>query len=156
MVDLANLGASDVPLKEAVIKKPPVEQPFQQTKLEWAARNRKQILASGVDEAAGSTVIYQVPDNIEFFLTSASASLVDNAGGIGGVLTGSMFIRNQPSGLVTNLFVLQVNDNNSLVASQTYPMPLKLEQGQEIVLFGSATAPIQGNIQGFEEPKQID
>jgi len=152
MVDeiFGELGASDVPLTEAVIKKPPAEEPFRRTELEWVAKNRKQILAFGQDFAAGSTDIYIVPANTLFFLTGWH---VDTLGAAAG--TAVAIIESETGAALIRLATHTVLAGDTLTSHSDLTMPLKMETGQKINLFGNASAQMQGSIWGWEEPSPI-
>jgi len=154
MVDLANLGASDVPLKEAVIKTPQVDQPFQRTEAEWSGRNRDQITRFGSDIAAGPAVLFEVPKSQTLWMTSAGFMAFDDskiaAGG-----NASMFINDTSGTNVFQMFIFQLRQGSAENGNAAYPMPIEVKEGWTVNLLGSATFHAHGNFQGWLEPKAI-
>lgn len=120
---VAGLGDSDVALRENILKKP-VE--FVKTWIEWSAINRQQILRS--NSIIGDTTIFTVPKGFDLFITSATASI----SGPGGqavfleIRDGSNFITR-----LIGVFSQGVN-GGVLSNSVTFPMPVKVESGQNL------------------------
>jgi len=144
---------SDVPLSENILKKP-IE--FVRSWLEWAADNREQVSSSR--GSIGS--LFVVPAKNTFYLTGAWIHLStrnNNANQIDiSIKYGSSTSEKVLScGVKNSNLVGQPNHSNSI--SMTFPMPIKIQAGQDIELDRSATgSAFVGGIFGFLEPKKIN
>lgn len=141
-----DLGKSDVPLTEDVVKKPPRE--FSSTFSEWAADNVEQIVKHVGSSGSGS--VFDVPENFTFFITSASISIRCTSGAPGG-RTASMAVGNG------NIFLMAaiVGDNTADSNSISLPMPLRINSGESVKRTISANAFGLWSVHGFLLPKKI-
>jgi len=131
---------SDVPLSEDILKKP-IE--FVRTWVEWASENRQQIIRTAV----APSNLFTVPDNNTLWITSAYVSANNSSVGDDAV---SLGINNNFE--ILRMRSLAGGSNNSL--SNSFPMPLKVEEGLTISLSSNATNTTAG-FTGFIVPKQI-
>ncbi len=156
-----DLGKSDVPLKGDI--KSPLQRPFIPTESEWAAREiqSKQIIGEDRLSIDGSSTIYTVPKNHEFFLTSAALTLSHQ----NGTDTVAAFFRMIRGGVIStpnliDIFKFEIEGHFNVVAnSLSFPMPLKLREDDEIVLRYDEDALASGEAQmffcGWERSKNV-
>lgn len=137
---------------------------YQDTFLEFAAKNRQQITASmDIDTATDPTEkIYTVPNGFSFFVTNIQLSAVSEID-----LNGFMYVsRTQSFTTFTDLYqnsILTVyvpasptvgGSSNSVNITHSYSMPLKFRSGESIYLNGENADTCFGwvIVTGFLEP----
>lgn len=131
---------SDVPLTEDILRKP-VE--FVRSWIEWTSENRQQIIRT----AFSPGTLFTVPDNNTLWITSAYVSANNSTVGDQAV---TLSITNNFQ--ILRMRIQNTADSNSL--SSSFPMPIKVEEGQVIALSSNATNSTAG-FTGFIVPKQI-
>lgn len=146
---MVKLGESNVPLEEDILRRK-VE--FVQSWIEWNAQNSEQIIRN--NSANNSTeVIFTVPDNQTFFLTSACISVANQ--GTSANRVGTLFRDNISA---TDSVFLRVGCHNAVSVnsiSLSFPMPLKFESGSVIQHNAGSTTDSRACIQGFLVSKRI-
>lgn len=137
----AGFGSSDV-VPEVIRER----REFIPTQAEWSANNREILIRHGIANNT-VTILFTVPDNQFFFMTSATLTIDASATG-NGVL--------QEQGVANHILRIGVNSAHALTTNSTFPMPLKIEAGKNIVVTGSlnvlATATITGWLESKETP----
>ena len=154
MVD-QDLGESDVPLTEDVVKKPLRE--FSATFSEWAADNVEQIWIT--DRVTSGRVLYTVPENFTLFITSGF--IAGHSTAVGGT-HGDLRLQ---FGTASKLFIIvacTVDHHTTAVGTASsmalsFPMPLKINQGEivEIAITGVSNPFVVAGFTGFLLPKKI-
>lgn len=139
------LIGSDVPLEEDILKKP-VE--FVNSWVEWSAQNREQILRQNA-ATSGTATIFTVPAENTLWITSIQLSGTKT--GITGTFS-TLEIENRTT--LASLTFVNAGDNNSTTIS--FPMPIKVEGGERIVVQGQTNCFARGIITGWIEPKRIN
>lgn len=146
--------------KDVILKK---DKEFIQTESEWSARElgRKQIIGEIQRSIDGSDTLYTVPQNHEFFLTSAAITLSHQ----NGTATVGAFLRiirkgiSSPSNLI-DIFKLEIEGHlNIATQSLSFPMPIRLTERDVIILRYDEDATAVGESKvffcGWEESKRI-
>jgi len=146
MVD--ELGVSDVPLTEDVVKR---SKEFQQTFFEFLSRDGLQIVRNAVVNAT-STTLYTVPTKKRFFLTAVYVSgsnptpNTSVGAGISTTSSGTDF-----SVDMTNPLGSAESSTNAI--SLNFTIPLIYEEGDAFILASGARG--RGGITGIEVNKEI-
>jgi len=142
---------SDVPLEEDVLKKP-IRQ-FFPTFAEWVSdNNAEQINISAQQTGAGSTTVLTIAQNFTFFLTTAASFAMDT-NNVASVRTGAISIGGVANSTLILAGVHAAGDN--FFGSVSYPMPIRVEAGQSIIVTSSANMNHRASITGFLLPKKI-
>lgn len=140
---------SDVPLTEDVVKrKPSIVSP---TFMEWVSDgNAEQIIRrAGVAGATAKLIIYSVPKNFTFFMTSCFITIMCGSGAPA-QRTGRLI-------LPTDVMLLEaaiVGGNTAESIAQSFTMPIRVVSG-DIFLTSSANSVVQVGIQGFILPLKL-
>lgn len=149
MVDELDPGLGESPVIPEPIREFRPE-PFMQTKAEWAADNREQILAH--DSFSSTTTIYTVPNGRVLYITSASMALLDpvslDTGQNASMEIGARRARILTVSSGTGLHPTpDVPYGGSI--SITYPMPIKVRSGEfiRVVTSASTVACFQGYLE---------
>lgn len=144
---MVELGESNVPLTEDVIKKPPKE--FSPTFSEWAADNVEQIVRSALVAVPG-IMNYTVPDKHTLFITSAwiTALQISSASVRHGHV--SIAFDNGNPAFTTILLGVAVDHENKAAptvgnGSISFPMPIRVPEKSRMVLV------IDGNLVGDDQ-----
>jgi len=135
-----DLGASDVPLEEDILKKK-IE--FLTTWLEFAADNFEQINRSVADRTVGDHILFTVPVNETLFITNTTLSAA--------ITTFSTSISVDPRGFI--LLAAQGSGNHDFVAD--YTMPIKVLGGERVRLAVGSGHTAAASFTGFIVPKRI-
>lgn len=139
----------DKVLTKDVLKPDPKD--FVKTWSEWAGDNLDRVIANNSIAASGTVVIFAVPVNSTLFLTSISMVSAETSG-VAGLETQSIEIRSPTARLLTTLLMAA---NDIQATSVSFPMPIKVEGGTDVILGGSTGVTSHGHIQGFLVPKKI-
>lgn len=130
---------SDVPLEEDILKKK-IE--FVDGWVEWATKNREQIILSRSSEG----VIFTVPATSTLYITQAFLSATVPLGGT----FSNMNISNQ-----TPFLMLDCQGGTDSI-SATYPMPIKVEGGDFVQVGTGGVNTTRCGFVGFIVPKRLN
>lgn len=147
-VDLSSSFANRIPERE-----------FIPNEVEWSAKNRKQIILSERQLVTGTDKFYTVPKNKVFFLTCATLTTVNNNGI--DECVGSLRVKNEAGTDFYDIMIHVIEDvRNCLANAITFPMPLRLEEGQSVNLILELDTGTAGDtfcfISGWEEDKPLN
>lgn len=144
----------EVSLEEDILKT--ARREFFPTKGEWVADKKEQIVKGAVS-ITGVATILTVPKNKTLFITSASLHL--RYDGIGAGITAELRVRGtlRPNLLAIGVFHQLPYDSS---VSNTFPMPIKVNEGEVVEVKGGQVAPsalsiATGSISGWLEDKFI-
>lgn len=142
------LGDSNIAFTE---KSLPEKPPYSMTYYEWLSVNGERILK--VASTSGSSAsMYQIPEGYVFFLVSCQLTCVNYGATnttIGLGLDYNLFLRIATRGLVAGTQPL----SNSI--SNSYPIPIMIEGGEDIRIGGNTNISVAGVIYGFLVKKDI-
>lgn len=141
----------DVTLTEDVLRIPPPK--FIQTRSESAADEHLQIIESKNQTLGLNAVvtIFEVPKGKTFYLTNSSLQMARVA-----VAGGTSFLRMRVLGnkfihIFRNITTIDTN----IFESRTYPMPIKMEEGQLIEVQTNIATDFAAVIIGWEESRKV-
>lgn len=143
---------SDVPLRKDILRKPTE---FVKNWLEWSADNRQIVAVDTFTLSATQSIMFTVPENNTFFLTSVWANVVATGGvaGLRNAIVGATVGTVQASPRILKVTINDLTSANS--NSIAYPMPMKIQAGGVVTLNGTANARSDAGITGFLVPKRI-
>jgi len=129
----------------------PIEQKkeYSETWSEWAAKNRKQVFAFQ-GTGAGTANIYVVPAGFTLYVTSFNHSMSPTANANADSLIYTNLIYTSMVSYLTSRTPVAIPVTNS----NSFPMPLKFNSGDTLILYSSANCVSYCCIHGFLEPNQ--
>ncbi len=147
---MVELGKSDVPLEEDLIKKK-IE--FVKSWTEWNAINSEQI-SKHLDRFNAIGTIYEVPENKTFFLTFAQIVCYTTGVAPLGDKTSWIFAGATNNPIIKIDFPLRAAFEHG-EANANFTMPLKFESGQKILLTAGTETFAHATLIGFLIDKKI-
>lgn len=124
---------------------------FYPTHSEWAAINRPQIFVStGASVTATTETLYTVPDNQTLFISSLWANIADDAS----AARGDVVIKTNIA-QAKLILLSKIAQNSTNAISISYPMPIRVEGGDEVQMEVSANCKGDGGFVGWIEDKRI-
>jgi len=139
---------SSKPLTEDILRKKP---PFIFGYYEWLSVQGERIMESS-DSATTNDVMFTVPERKTLYITGCDIGGSVTVLGVGGTAAIFMFVEQSDQMLVgskTNVI------NLSMGNSQSFPIPLKVEEGERIITSGQGTFRLLAKFHGFLIDKRI-
>lgn len=140
---MVELGKSKVPLEEDLIKKK-IE--FVKSWVEWASDNEEQIIKHSAEPSG--TNFFTVPANKTLYLSSAFAA---GSGTSAGALNLRYLVTGALSTILACVWPAGGSGNNSL----SFPMPLKIKDGESLEIGHNNAVQFVLGFQGFIVDKRI-
>ncbi len=142
---------SDTSLTEDILRKPPE---FVMSWTEWAADNLLFAQGRAVQTNVGTITLFTVPDKQTLFVTSAAVSCESSVATPG--QEGGINLLNRSGGVVSLLMAIQLPASGNAAIANSFPMPIKVEEGGIVELSSSITpGHTRATFQGFLVNKKI-
>jgi len=152
--DIGQFGASDVSLIKSIIEE---KRDFIPYEAEFRGRNETRVSKSAsFTNSVGTKVIFIVPENSTLFITAAYVTIYTNTTTTREFGSVTIFFDNSSTGDVLLTVGNHSHLSNANNVSLSFPMPIKVDAGQRLVLFNSQSDHSgDGGIIGWLEKKEV-
>jgi len=118
--------------------------PFIRTELEWAARNKDQILRAASVTGTGNTTLFVVPANKVLWITNVACNVRTGVG------AGNAEVRTiQGGNFVNRLILVECAPNRDNFGQRAFAMPIKINPGETVEIGHGVVTLAFASLEGY-------